>query len=116
MTLRLVPAAGRADELREFLRQIALRFAVQPGASAAHVLRTESPAIPVTTEQAIRGGRDAAADWIFIGNGYDEHVLQTLRRVDLADAVLVDHGALPEVVQGHYVLSCAATPADLRRS
>jgi hypothetical protein len=116
LTLRLSPAAGRADQLREFLRQVARRFSVRPGASAAHVLRTESPAIPVTTEQAIRGGRDAAADWIFIGNGYDADVLQTLRRVDLDDAVLVEHGALPDVVQGHYVLSCAAIPADLRRS
>jgi hypothetical protein len=116
LTLRLSPAAGRADELRGFLRDVAHRFAVTPGASAAHVLRTESPALPVTTEQSIRGGRDAAADWIFIGNGYDARVLQTLRESDLADAALVEHGALPAVVQGHYVLSCAATPADLRRS
>ena len=116
LTLRLSPAPNREDELREYIRQVSRRFAAGPGGTAAHVLRTESPAIPVTTEQAIRGGRDAAADWIFIGNAYDEHVLQALRAVELADAVLVERGALPAVVQGHYVLSCAATPADLRRS
>lgn len=115
LTLRLSPAPEREDELRAFLRQVSRRFAAEAGGTAAHVLRTESPAIPVTTEQAIRGGRDAAADWIFIGNAYDDHVLQALRQADLADAELVEHGALPQVVQGHYVLSCAATPADLRR-
>ena len=115
LTLRLAPAPGRDDELREYLVAACRRF-VGPGATAAHLLLTESPAIPVTTEQAIRGGRDAAADWIFIANGYDEQALHALRRAHANDDVLVEHGALPAIRQGHYELSCVATPADLGHS
>jgi hypothetical protein len=116
LTLRLSPAPGRDEELRGFLRQVAARFAAQPGATAAHLLRTENPALPVTTEQAIRGGRDASADWIFIANGYVQATLHALRRTDIADDVLVEHGALAAIRQGQYVLCCVATPADLRHS
>jgi hypothetical protein len=112
LTLRLSPAPGRDNELREYLVGACRRFA-GPGITAAHLLLTESPAIPVTTEQAIRGGRDAAADWIFIANGYDEQALHALRRTDVDDDVLVGHGALPAIRQGHYELSCVVTPADL---
>jgi len=112
LTLRLSPAPGRDDELREYLVAACRRFA-GPGATAAHLLQTESPAIPVTTEQAIRGGRDAAADWIFIANGYDEQALHALRGTDADDDVLVEHGALPTIRQGHYELTCVVTPADL---
>jgi hypothetical protein len=115
LTLRLSPAPGRDDELREYLGVACRRFG-GPGATAAHLLLTESPAIPVTTEQAIRGGRDAAADWIFIANGYDAKALHALRRTDADDDVLVGHGALPAIRQGHYALSCVVTPADLGRS
>ena len=115
LTLRLSPAPGRDDALRDHLGAACRRFAGR-GATAAHLLVTESPAIPVTTEQAIRGGRDAAADWIFIANAYDEQALHALRRTDIADDVLVRHGALAGIRQGHYELSCVTTPADLSPS
>jgi hypothetical protein len=39
-----------------------------------------------------------------------------MRRTDIADDVLVQHGALPGIRQGHYELSCVTTPADLSPS
>lgn len=116
LTVRLSPAVGRDEELRDFLGQVSSRLAGQPGGTSAHTLRTESPAIPLTTEQAIRGGRDAAADWIFVANAYEEQPLRTLLAEEMASAGLVEHGALPTVQQGLYVLSCVMTPADLERS
>ena len=116
LTLRLSPEPGRDTELREFLRQISGRFAAGRGGTAAHLLRTETPTIAVTTEQNIRGGRDAAADWIVIAIGYDDRAMRALRQGDLSDDVLVAHGARPEVRDGLYVISCAVTPADFGRS
>lgn len=113
LAVRLSPAPGRDDGLRTFLRSAGRDVAAQPGLTAAHLLRTETPAIAATTEQAIRGGRDAEADWIFLANGYDEAALQALRTGALADATLIGHGALPAVEHGVYALSCVTTPADL---
>lgn len=112
-TLRLSPAPGRDLELSAFLHDVAARIATRPGATAAHLLRTESPALPVTAEQAIRGGRDPAADWVFVANGHDAPTLQAIRRTDIADGMLAENGALPDVREGRYVLSCVTTPADL---
>lgn len=114
-TLRLSPAAGRDDALLGYLRDAADRFAGRPGGVAAHVLRTETPAMAATREQQIRGGGDAAADWIWIATAYDRDALGAFERQDLDEAMLAEHGAKPGAVRGLYELSCTATPADFGR-
>ena len=66
LTLRLSPTAVGSGRLRTFLGAQARKIAARAGTTAAHLLRTETPEVGVTTEQKIRGGRDKAADWIFV--------------------------------------------------
>lgn len=111
-TLRLSPAAGREEELLNHLRGLADRFVKHPGGVAAHLLRTETPAMAATREQQIRGGADAAADWIWIATAYDRAALETLRGNDPGEAELVKNGSQSRFIGGLYELSCCATPAD----
>lgn len=111
LTVRLSAQPGRDKELRGYLGELSARIAGGPGFVAAHLLRTETPAIAATTEQAIRGGRDATADWIYVAVGYEEAALRALRDNELA-AALVERGAVEGPTVGLYVLSCTATPAD----
>ncbi len=71
LTLRLSPRQGAQDELRAYLKAHAASVSLQPGLSGAHLLMTQTPPIAATTEQQIRGGKDQAADWIYIINGYE---------------------------------------------
>ncbi len=112
LTLRLCPQAGREDELRDHLSELSKHLAVQPGFVAGHVLQTQTPAIALTTEQAIRGGRDPAADWVYVVTGYSDEALRGVRLEALADEALFAHGATREVRAELYSLSCAVTPAD----
>lgn len=112
MTLRLCPQGGREDALRVHLSQLSGRLAERPGFLGGHLLRTETPVIPMTTEQAIRGGPDPAADWVFVVTAYAEDALRELRQEEAADDVLFAHGATRNITAGVYRLSCAVTPAD----
>ena len=111
LTLRLSPRAGATDALRSFLAEQARAIAARAGTTAAHLLRTESPDIALTTEQRIRGGRDPSADWVFVAGGYDLAALQALRAGELADEALARQGAEAGVQAGLYSLSHACTPA-----
>ena len=77
--------------------------------TAAHLFRTETPDIALTTEQRIRGGRDPSADWIFVAGGYDLGALQALRAGALSDDALARQGAAEGTEAGLYVLSHACT-------
>ena len=112
LTVRLAPAQGRDAELRSSLRELAHALATRPGASAGHLLQTETPQMAATTEQKIRGG-DKAADWIFIACGYDSAVLQSLAAIELGEEGLQGHGARPGAIRGLYTLSHANTPGDV---
>jgi hypothetical protein len=70
LTIRLSPLPGSEEALRAYLLAHAASAAAQPGLSGAHLIVTDTPAINATTEQKIRGGKDRAADWIYIVNGY----------------------------------------------
>jgi hypothetical protein len=110
LTLRLTPRAGASGRMRTFLVEQARKIAARAGTTAAHLLHTESPDIALTTEQRIRGGRDAAADWIFLVGGYDLAVLQGLRAAELSDDALSREGADEGIEAGLYLLSHACTP------
>ena len=104
LTLRLSPQAGGETTLRASLQQDLARVADEAGIIGAHLLKTETPDAPPTTEQRLRGG-DAEADWIVLVTGYDAGVLRSLAAGELAR----------KGVSGIYELSTAVTPADLQR-
>jgi hypothetical protein len=113
LTLRLSPQPGRADALLDHLRALLRDLPQRPGLTAAHLLQTQTPPAATTTEQKIRGGADAVADWIVLVAGYDAPVLQQLAAEELGAASLGAAGAEAGAVAGVYRLSSALTPADL---
>ena len=113
LTLRLSPAPERADALQAHLRTLLGTLPQRPGITAAHLLRTQTPPAGTTTEQRIRGGADAVADWIVLATGYDADVLLELAATGLSPIALSQAGALPEQTAALYRLSHTMTPADL---
>lgn len=111
LTLRLSPAQGREQELRAHLDEMATTFVRQPGGVACHLLRTEAPQAAQTLEQRIRGGADAAADWIMVMAGYDAQKLGALQLGPLDGAQLQARGACAGPISGLYRLACSATAA-----
>ncbi len=91
-TLRVSPAPGRADDLRRRLATVLAAIPDRPGLTGAHLLRTETPDLPPTTEQRIRGG-DAVADWIILLSGYDHDAVAAVD-LPLDDAVGPPLGAV----------------------
>lgn len=112
LTVRLSPASGAEQALRNHLGQLLQKLPVQPGLTGAHLLCTETPAIPLTTEQRIRGHADRAADWIFIANGYDTQALQRLAQGELSNAALEGAGAASGAVPGNYALRLSMVTKD----
>ncbi len=108
LTLRLSPLQGRDQALRAHLDEMARAFVRRPGGVACHLLRTETPRAAQTLEQRIRGGVDAAADWIVVMSGYDADMMLALQR-DLAQGdALQLHGSGAPPVCGLYRLACSA--------
>lgn len=91
-TIRLSPEEGRADQLEEHLRQTLAKVPERFGVTGAHLLRTETPSVPATTEQQIRGA-DAAADWIVLVSGHNDAALKAVRSVVLGREALRGSGA-----------------------
>lgn len=75
-TVRMSPQPGREAALRQDLRHALGDLAGEPGLTGGHLLRTDTPALAPTREQAIRGG-DQAADWIVLLGGCSEQALRT---------------------------------------
>jgi hypothetical protein len=93
LSLRLSPAPGQRDRLRGYLGEQLRALPGQSGLSGAHLLQADTPAIAPTTEQAIRGHADRAADWIFIVTGYQAQALRALAQGALSPAALSAAGA-----------------------
>jgi hypothetical protein len=113
LTLRLSPADGLAQSLRETLKPLLARMPAVPGLTGSHLLRTETPNAPATAEQKIRGG-DAVADWVILVSGYDTEVLRKVPETELGVPALEQAGALPSLASSLYSLSYSLAPADLR--
>jgi hypothetical protein len=93
------------------LRRALAGLAAEPGIAGAHLLQTDTPAAPQTTEQRLRGGQDAAADWIVLVTGFDAAALRSCLAESLGGERLEAAG---EVEQGVFHLRHSATAADLR--
>jgi len=113
LTLRVSPDGGREAEMRDYLAVLSSGFASGAGGVACHLLRTETPKIAATTEQQIRGGKDAVADWIFVALAYDRTALENLHLEKLDDRVMGAAGARPGSISGLYQLSFSAVANEL---
>lgn len=113
LTLRVSPEEGREESLRSHCATLFHEFAAAPGGVACHLLRTETPKIAATTEQQIRGGKDAVADWIVVAIGYDIAALQALQQGKLHQQAIGEAGARPGAIAGLYQLSYTAVAGDL---
>ena len=112
LTVRLSPASGRDEELRAAIRGMSKSIPLQPGLAGLHLLRHETPPIPATQEQKIRGNADRSADWVLVACGYEPDALRALSEGGLSSESLVELGAAPGAERGFYALSCSATPFD----
>lgn len=113
LTLRLSPQQGLAEKLENHLRRVIQAVRSRPGITAGHLLQAQTPAIPLTVEQKIRGGGDRTADWIFVVCGYDQSVLEKLLESDLSQDPLVQAGASHEQIGAMYSLSHSMVPGDI---
>ncbi len=112
-TLRLSPAPGREAALLDGLSAALAKLAGQPGLAGAHLLRTETPGAAPTTEQRIRGGADAVADWILLLSGYEAAAVTQALEIRLGPDALAAAGAAPGQQRGLYRLRHALTGAEL---
>jgi hypothetical protein len=108
LTVRVSPEASQADTARRALLDALQKVPLAIGLTGGHLLVTDTPQLAQTKEQAIRGGKDAVADWIMLVSGYDARALD-----DLAATKLTSLG-LGAGQQDIYRLSYAATPRDLQ--
>ncbi len=113
LTVRLSPAEGADEKLRAHLGDLAVAIRSSAGTAAGHLLQTETPKIAATTEQKIRGGKDAAADWVFVACGYDRAALDALAANELGEAALVAAGARTGAIRGIYTLSHTNVAGDV---
>lgn len=113
LTIRLAPATGREQELRNGLRALVASVPSQPGLAGLHLLRHQAPTLEATTEQRLRGLADSAADWILIACGYDRDAVVALGADALRDGALVAMGAQPTSDRALFDLAYAALPTDV---
>lgn len=73
-TVRFSPEKDGHQPNEGALRERIRAMALPPGLTGAHLLRTDTPDAPATTEQKIRGG-DAVADWVLLLTGYERKAL-----------------------------------------
>lgn len=112
LTLRLSPAPGRAEELQRNVSPLFAKLPMFPGITGGHLLRTETPDVPTTSEQKIRGS-DAVADWIILVSGYDMGPLKKVAGAELGTENLKRAGALSSLTGSLYRLSYGLTSNDL---
>jgi hypothetical protein len=114
LSLRFTPAPGSAGTLRAWVQTaIASPLSRRPGLVAVHLLEAEMlNQTGQTTEQALRGG-DEAASWALLVSGYDHEVIGGLLRHELSEVSLAAHGALPGSLADHYALEHVMLPNEL---
>ena len=108
LAVRMSPGARQADAARAALVELLRKVPHEIGLTGGHLLLTDTPQLAQTKEQAIRGGKDAVADWIMIVSGYSAQALEDLAATKLPSLGL---GAVQHDV---YRLSFAATPRDIQ--
>lgn len=113
LTIRLSPAAGSDEQLRDAIRRLAERVPGEPGFAGLHLLRHHTPSIAPTAEQKLRALADRTADWVLVSCGYDADALIALSSGELSDDSLLAMGAAPSSERALYSLSCSATPLDV---
>jgi hypothetical protein len=108
LTLRFSPEASQGESVRRALQEFLSKVPNEVGLTSGHLLRTDTHVAAQTTEQKIRGGKDAAADWIVIVSGYDARALE--------DSVAGQRAKLNigEAQQDAFRLSYTASPHDFR--
>ncbi len=111
-TWRFSPQPGADAAVPDALRPLLEAVVRQPGIAGAHLLRTDTPAAAQTAEQRLRGGQDAAADWVLLVAGYALDALRTEVTGRLGAAALTAAGAQPDPTLSLFQLCHAATPAD----
>jgi hypothetical protein len=94
LTIRLAPAAGRAEALRERLQGLLAELATRPGIVGAHLLQADEGASRTeTAEKALRERPDEIADWVLLVEALDRPALEALRGGELAERALLGLGA-----------------------
>ena len=112
LSIRISPEPGQEETLRARFRDLLHEMPFRPGLTGGHLLHTETPAIPTTTEQKIRGS-DRVADWIVLVSAYDTRALHELMARELDRAALVDAGVRPAPIAGLYDISYSLSAYDL---
>lgn len=113
VTLRLSPQPGREDALSAHLRDALAALPSRPGVTGAHLLQTDTPKSGVTTEQRIRGGADAAADWIVLVSGYSDDALGQVLSSELQPTALEAAGASASQSSSVFRLAFSMTRDDV---
>jgi hypothetical protein len=95
MTLQLAPAEGRVAEFRAWLAEKVLTDLVtRPQIVGAHLLEGDPEASRMeTAEKSLRDEPDEVADWVVLVEAMAPPPLDALRRAELSDASLTEHGA-----------------------
>lgn len=114
-TLRLSPQPGREEALSAHLHDALASLPSRPGVTGAHLLQTDTPKSGVTTEQRIRGGADAAADWIVLVSGYSDEALRQVLSSELQPAALEAAGASAGSSSSVFRLAFSMTRDDVAR-
>ena len=115
LTVRLSPAPGRDGALRSRLKVFLAGIPELPGITGGHLLQTRTPATAPTKEQQIRGGADAAADWIVLVSGYDASAIERVTSDALAPGALMPAGAEAGQICALDDLAYTLTAEDVRQ-
>ncbi len=112
LTVRFSPAAGRDADVQAYFKSLGESLVSRPGLVGAHLLRHQTPALALTTEQKIRRATDQVADCVFVVCGYELTPLDDLASASLADS-LSNAGVASGHVGGLYSISHSATAGDI---
>jgi hypothetical protein len=105
LTVRFSPERGEIDATRRALVEALSLVPEEIGLTGGHLLLTETPQAAQTTEQKIRGGKDAVADWVVVVSAYEAEALERLIAGSLAHLSVSKRDV--------YRLSYVATPRDI---
>jgi hypothetical protein len=105
-TIRLGPAAGREQALRQWLTSEALpKLLERPGISAVHLCEADVETTTVkTAEKSIRDKPDEVARWVLLVEGTDADIVRRACAEALGSKALEAHGAESGSITGIYAL------------